>query len=70
MDKKITANVFIVFDPGGNPLFDTVSESEEESTAALCRRMYDDKVFNADWDYWEAKGAAVKPVTITIEING
>ena len=70
MGNHIKMNMFIVFDPNGNPLFDTISGTEKESTDTLCRRIYDDKVFSARWEYWKSKGATVKPVIITIEING
>lgn len=69
MDKQTIQNLFIVFSPDGEPLFDTVTDSEKESTDILCQRMFDSKVFSADWDYWKSKGATVKPVTVTIEVN-
>ena len=69
MNKKIE-NLFIVFSPDGEPLFDTLSDSEKESTDILCRRMWDKHVYSADWPYWKSKGASVHRVTITIEVHG
>jgi hypothetical protein len=64
--KQPQIPLYIVYSPYGDPLLDTINESEEESKQILCRRMYNNEVFSADWEYWESKGATIHKVEIKI----
>ena len=64
--KQPKVPLFIICDPAGEPLLDTIALTEYEAKQILCRRMYNKEVFSADWEYWESKGATVHKVEIKI----
>lgn len=66
--KQPKAPLFLVCDPGGEPMLWTIAETEKETKQILCERMYNSEVFSADWDYWQSKGATVHKVEIKITV--